>query len=230
MVLDILDINCIFLNVLGYSLSYIEMIGIVTGLLSVWLAARSNIMTWPIGLVNVVAFFFLFYQVQLYSDMFLQVFFFVTTCYGWYFWHRQDQSKVERKITTIAQTPRVCGVLAIVIGTAILGFIMSRIHLNLPVFFLEPAAFPYPDAFTTVLSVVATFLLAQRKIEACVCWVTVDLVAIFLYALKGIAFTSALYAVFLLIASFGLYHWIQLYRYENRNRTGEVHAPSQGTP
>lgn len=84
--LDFLNINNICLTPFGYPLSYVELVGILTGLLSVWLAAKSHILTWPIGLVNVAAFFFLFYQVCLYSDMLLQVFFFVTTCYGWYYW------------------------------------------------------------------------------------------------------------------------------------------------
>lgn len=222
--LSLFDINTIFLDLPGYPLSYIELIGIVTGLLSVWFAARSNILTWPIGLLNVVAFFFLFYQVRLYSDMLLQVFFFVTTCYGWYYWLNQDRNKVERKITTVSRRTRILTVLAILFGTVLLGYTMSRIHHDLPSHFPEPAAFPFPDAFTTVLSIAATFLLAMRKIEAWILWITVDVVAIFLYALKGIVFTSALYFVFLLIASFGLYHWIQLYRHENGNTAREISA------
>lgn len=221
MIFDFLDINCIFLDLPGYPLSYIELIGIITGLLSVWFAARSNIWTWPIGLLNVIAFFFLFYQVQLYSDMFLQVFFFITTCYGWYYWLQQDRNKVERKITTVSQRARLLIVLSIILGTGLLGYTMSRIHLNLPVYFPEPAAFPYPDAFTTVLSVAATFLLALRKIEAWILWITVDVVAIFLYAFKGIVFTSGLYFVFLLLASFGLYHWIQLFYIAKKPELGQ---------
>jgi len=55
----------------SYPLSYLELTGTVFGLIAVWLAARQKIISWPLGLINVSCFFVLFYQVRLYSDMFL---------------------------------------------------------------------------------------------------------------------------------------------------------------
>ena len=59
-------------------MSYLEFFGVAFGLLAVWLSAKANIWSWPVGIVNVVLAFLLYYQVQLYPDMFLQAFFFVT--------------------------------------------------------------------------------------------------------------------------------------------------------
>ena len=53
-----------------------EWIGALTGLLCVWLAARQQVWTWPVALVSVVFYFVFFYQIRLYADMWLQVFFF----------------------------------------------------------------------------------------------------------------------------------------------------------
>ncbi|MEP7318597.1 MAG: nicotinamide mononucleotide transporter family protein [Panacibacter sp.] len=58
-------------------MSYIEFFGVLSGLISVWLSARANIWSWPTGIVNIVLSFFLYFQIQLYPDMFLQVFFFI---------------------------------------------------------------------------------------------------------------------------------------------------------
>jgi nicotinamide mononucleotide transporter len=55
-----LSIENICCTLLGYPLSYVELVGTVTGLVSVWLAARANILTWPVGIINVIAFFILF--------------------------------------------------------------------------------------------------------------------------------------------------------------------------
>ena len=44
----------------GQSVSWDEVIGDITGLLSVWWVAKQNIWTWPIGLVNNVCFLLLF--------------------------------------------------------------------------------------------------------------------------------------------------------------------------
>ena len=80
------DINYVLVQIGDYPLSLIEFLGTLTGLISVWLASRGNILTWPTGLLNVIAFFALFYQVRLYSDMVLQVYFFGMSIYGWWFW------------------------------------------------------------------------------------------------------------------------------------------------
>ena len=72
----------------NYPVSYIELVATVFTLACVWLATRNHIATWWTGLVGVTAYFFLFYQVQLYSDMLLQTYFFVTGIYGWWAWSR----------------------------------------------------------------------------------------------------------------------------------------------
>ena len=70
------DINTIAFEVIGYPVSYVELIGTLFGLISVYFASRANILTWPTGIINEFFLFILFFQVQLYADMFLQVYFF----------------------------------------------------------------------------------------------------------------------------------------------------------
>ncbi len=93
--MNIFDIQNSFFKILGYELSYLEFFGTISGIIAVWLAARTNVWSWPLGLVNVTLSFFLFFQVQLYPDMFLQVFFFITNLIGWWRWLSQ---KKERRI------------------------------------------------------------------------------------------------------------------------------------
>lgn len=94
--MSIFDINNTLVTLLGYNLSYIECFGTLFGLLCVWLGAKENIWNWPVGLVNIILFFIIFYQVRLYSDMFLQVYFFCISIYGWVQWskHRQAEKPV----------------------------------------------------------------------------------------------------------------------------------------
>lgn len=198
------DINNIAFEVLSYPLSYIELIGTAFGLLSVYLASRAHIWTWPTGIVNEFAFFWLFYQVQLYADMLLQVYFLVVTLYGWYYWSQQE---VLEKVNTLGfRSLRVYAVVLIV-GSLLLGWIISDIHHLLPTYFPEPAAYPYPDAFTTVASILATILLSRKQIESWYLWIAVDLVSIVLYTLKGIHVVAIEYFVFLLICIFGYLNW-----------------------
>ena len=82
-----------FFTLLDYPISYLEFFGTIAGIIAVWLAAKSNILTWPIGLINIGLFFIIFFQVQLYSDMFLQVYFFGISIYGWYNWVYEKKNK-----------------------------------------------------------------------------------------------------------------------------------------
>lgn len=208
-----LDINYIAFELLGYPLSYVELLGTVFGMLSVVLAARGHILTWPLGIVNEFFFFLLFYQVHLYSDMLLQVYFFVLTVYGWYHWNQQ---KTEDKVLVLSRKGRLSWALVVMVSSLLLGvFVTSlydQLHLLFPGWHAAPPAYPWADAFTTMASVVATVLLARRYLETWVLWVLVDIVSIVLYLLKGIHLVAIEYGIFLLIASAGWYHWNQMHK------------------
>jgi nicotinamide mononucleotide transporter len=199
------SINNTLLEIAGYKLSYIEFIGTLAGLLAVALAARNKIINWPIGLVNVTCFFLIFYEVRLYSDMFLQVYFFATGLYGWWYWHRHDPR--HQAIRRLSARQRWQLAASIAVGTAVLGYGIAHVHEVWPRVFPEPAAFPYVDTFIAVASVAGNWLLARRVIENWMLWIAVDVIATVLYFIKGIKFISLEYFIFLLIAIGGLLAW-----------------------
>jgi nicotinamide mononucleotide transporter len=209
------DIDKIFFVILGYPMSYIEFIGTVAGFIAVWLSAKANVLSWPIGILNVVLFFFLFYQVQLYPDMMLQVFFFVTNVIGWWRWKNplieEEDKKGELKISRVQLRQFVLLLFAGIAGTFALGYFASNLHRILPGVFSLPSAFPYADSFVTVISVITTFLMIQKKIENWAMWIIVDAVAAYLYFAKGIKFVGIEYIIFCFIASFGLWNWTKEY-------------------
>lgn len=198
------DIENIVLQFLGYPVSYVELIGTLFGLASVYFASRANILTWGTGIVNEVFLFLLFFQIQLYADMFLQIYFFVVTLYGWYKWNAKTR---KNKISKTSFRDKIILAVTILIGTLISGFLFTNIHLYLPVYFKIQAAYPFTDSFVLVSSIVATILLAKKKIENWYLWIVVDLVCVVLYFKKGIYFLSLEYFIFLGLASYGLYYW-----------------------
>jgi nicotinamide mononucleotide transporter len=189
---------------LGYPISYVELIGTLFGLFSVYFASRANILTWGTGIVNEVFLFILFFQVQLYADMFLQVYFFIVTIYGWYNW---KTNIAEKMISEINFRNKLLLAAAIFIFSLLSGFLFSNIHLYLPEYFKVKAAYPFIDSFVMVSSIVATVLLAKKIIENWYLWIAVDLVCVVLYFKKGVYFLSLEYFIFLGLASYGLYHW-----------------------
>jgi nicotinamide mononucleotide transporter len=208
------DINNIFFTVIGYPMSYLEFFGTLFNLWCVWLCAKNKILNWPVGIIGVILFFALFYQIRLYSDMFEQVYFFATSVYGWWVWSKMerpgaDGKKPERKITANSPGTNLIYAGAIGVLTLVLGFAMSRIHLWLPDLFPEAASFPYLDAFTTVMSFAANLLLAQRKLENWPLWILVDIIGVWLYWVKDVKLISILYLIFLILATRGLINWVK---------------------
>ncbi len=198
------EIENIALNIPGYPISYVELIGTLFGLVSVYFATKANILTWPTGIVNEIFLFILFFQVQLYADMFLQVYFFVITLYGWYKW---NTGSIENSIETLSIRSSIFLAAIIITGTLISGFVFTNIHSYLPRYFKIQAAYPFTDSFVMISSIVATILLAKKKIENWYLWILIDLVCVFLYFNKGVYFLSLEYFIFLGLASYGLYAW-----------------------
>ena len=201
----------IALTVAGYPISYVELMGTLFGLVSVYFATKANILTWATGVVNEVFLFILFFQVQLYADMFLQVYFFIVTLYGWYNWNTRT---VENKISVTGTKCRIMLALCIISGTLAAGFLFSNIHLLLPQYFKIKASYPFTDSFVMVLSIMATALLAKKKIENWYLWIVADLVSVILYWKKDVYFLSTEYFIFLGLASYGLYHWKKMLRHD----------------
>ena len=181
----------------------IEIAAVILGLINVTLIIRRNVWNYPFGIVMVILYAQIFYDYRLYSDALLQIYFLVIQIYGWWYWlrGRDDRGLVIVARLPIAQIPHYA-VIAIV-GLAILGTSMDQ---------LTDADYPYWDGAIAVLSVLAQFLLSRRRLESWFLWIAVDLLAIGLFWVKGLYPTSALYAVFLVLATVGLFNWVRAWR------------------
>ncbi len=227
-----LDVNTVFFTVWNYPMSYLEFFGTVANIWCVWLTAKNKVASWPVGLVGIILYFFLFHQIRLYSDMFEQVYFFFISFWGWWLWthpRRKEESDGQNGLKVTAGTWRGNAAAAAVTltGSLALGALMSRIHLLLPRFFPAPADYPYWDAFTTVMSFTATALLARRRIENWLLWLTVDAIGVWLYWIKGVKFISLEYLLFFGLAANGLREWLGIIN-ADRKKYGEIRLGTGG--
>jgi nicotinamide mononucleotide transporter len=213
---NIFNAHTEFFKLLGYSMSYLEFFGVLSGLLAVWLSAKANSWSWPVGIINVILAFFLYYQVQLYPDMFLQIFFFVTNIAGWWRWTHPRQEEADRKkelkVSYLEKTQLLVTVSIGIAGTLALGFFASRLHVWAPALFALPGSYPYVDSFILIMSIVATFYMIQKKIECWLIWIAIDMVATVLYYIKEVKFFSLEYLIFAGLAYYGLRTWMKEYK------------------
>lgn len=232
---DFFDIDTLFFTLWGYPMSYLEFFGVVTGGLATWLVARNNVWTWPMGVVSVVLFFFMFYQVQLYPDMFLQVFFLITYLLGWWRWtHPGPTEAVDgqlgRQRLRITRTPArqlVVWGLTGVVSTLVLGTFSSNLHTWFPALFSQPSSFPYLDSFTTVMSIIGTYLMIEKRLEGWYVWFVIDVLSTYIYFIKDIKLVSAEYFVFCFLAALGARNWTKEYRSYAKPLSINFDGPSQ---
>jgi len=69
------------------------------------------------------------------------------------------------------------------------------------------ASLPFWDTLASSLSVAAQLLLMRKVLENWLLWIVVDAMSIGIYVAKGVYLTSALYAVYLLLAILGWRAW-----------------------
>lgn len=167
-------------------------------LLAVFLAARNSIHTWWLGIIGCALFSLLFYQVKLYAEVMLMLFFIATNAIGWYQWGRVSGVK---QITDTALV-RLLGYasLALVV-TVLYGFMLHR---------LTDAYAPFVDSAILMFSVIAQFLLMNRKLETWWFWLIVNTLAVPLYLSRELQLTALVYTGFWFNAWYGWYQWRRL--------------------
>ncbi len=224
-ILQFFDINNTFFTVLGYPISYLEFTGTVFNLVCVILAAKRKILNWPIGLIGVILFGVLFYQINLYADLIEQIFYFVTGIWGWYLWTRPQNKDDDKSARVTINSLKVNAIwlAGIAVASVALTYALTRVHIWLPVIFAEPASLPTLDATTTVMSFAAQILMMQRKLESWYLWIIIDVIAVGLYWYKEVPFVALLYFLFLINAFYALVIWRKAYRTkQTTNSTGFI--------
>jgi nicotinamide mononucleotide transporter len=184
--------------------SLLEWFGVFTGILCVWLAAKNNIYNWPIAIVSVIIYIFIFFESKLYADMGLQVYFFAMNVYGWYFWSKnRNNPEASRPIAIIRKKEIILSILGVIVFTLILGFLLKK---------NTDASFPFLDSFCTACSLIAQVFLARKVLQNWLIWIFVDIIYVGMYISKDLQATAVMYALYVYIASVGYLDWRKTYR------------------
>ncbi len=178
-------------------MSELEWVAVALGLINVALVVARSVWNYPFGLAMVCLYALIFHEAKLYSDMVLQGFFFVVQIYGWIAW-RAASAAAQVPVRWMAPKGRLVWGGAIVAAWAVWSAGMAR---------FTDAAAPWVDGGIAMMSVAAQLLMARRMVENWWLWIGVDLLAIPLFASRGLTLTAGLYAIFLLMSLAGLFQW-----------------------
>lgn len=179
-------------------MTLIELIGALLSIWAVWLTAKRRPWCWPIGLLSVVVYTWIFVDARLYSDALLQVAFAGLLAYGWRRWVQNLGADGRVQVARLAHKQAIGHCVIGAIGGLALGFAMHR---------WTDAALPWLDSALTSFSLVAQWWQDRRHTAAWWLWIMVDVIYVGEYIYKQLLITSVLYAGFLVLAVIGLRAW-----------------------
>ncbi|WP_077147208.1 nicotinamide riboside transporter PnuC [Sphingopyxis sp. KK2] len=178
-------------------MSQLEWLAAALVLINVALVALRSVWNYPFALAAVSVYAVVFFEAKLYSDMLLQGFFFALNLYGWAAWMRaREDSGVP--VGWMTDRARMIWGIATVAAWIVWSFLMQR---------YTDAVAPWIDGAIAMLSITAQWLLARRRVESWWLWILVDLIAVPLFASRGLYATSIVYVLLLGLSIDGLIQW-----------------------
>ena len=186
-----------FLNSINFNWNIIEIIAVTSSIIYVSLASRQSINCWIFAIISVLLYIYICFNAQLYLETGLQIFYLIMAVYGYLNW---TKSSNNLPITNLSVSNHL---LTIALGT-ICAFLLGYFFT-----IYTSSQMPIIDSFTTVFSVIATYMLTKKVLENWLYWVVIDIVSIYLYFNRELHLTSLLFILYSIIAIFGYYSWLR---------------------
>ena len=183
--------------------SLLELAAVIFAVAYLFLAVRENSLCWYAAGISTLIFLFIFWDVKLYMESGLQIYYLAMAFYGWYQWRGANRETASLQVSKWRAKQHIIVLALIATLTFASGSLLnSGTDANLP----------YLDSFTTWASVVTTFMVARKILENWFYWLVIDSVSIYLYLDRELYFTSLLFAIYIVIIFFGWFAWNRSYR------------------
>lgn len=180
----------------------IELTGALLGLGSIILQIRRKASYWPVVILMVLLYIWVYFDAKFYAYMSFQFYYLAVSIYGWYYWLRhKNTGNSTGGATDIARLNKRSFLILLIITLAL--FVIFYFVLR----WLTDSDIPLGDSFTTAVSCVATWLLAKKYIGNWLFWIVSDVVSTGLYLHKELYPTAILYGSFLVLAVVGYMKW-----------------------
>jgi nicotinamide mononucleotide transporter len=174
----------------------LEAFAVYTSYACTWLCVKQRRFNYPIGAMSTAAYCVLFWQQGLVASAALNAYLTPTLLYGWIRWRADADTRPVSHIEG-----RWLPVYLAVVAVAYVGAVAIAAALG--------GTFAAADSVILVGTILAQFLLDNKKLETWVVWFAVDIVAIWLYVSSGLAIAGLQYVLFLGTAVVGFAQWRQ---------------------
>ncbi|MHB9108415.1 MAG: nicotinamide riboside transporter PnuC [Armatimonadota bacterium] len=179
-------------------IGWLELAGVITGVVCVILAVRQQIGNFPWGIASNLCLAVLFFHQHLYGSVGIQVIFLMLGIHGWILWGRKTSCPLRIGHTS----PRELAILVLLGIPITYGFFRYFHWLH------DPA--PLPDAVTMVLCIAAQYQLNLKRVENWAIGMLADTIYIGMFLWQGLYLVTGLYAFYFVMCLLGYLHWRRL--------------------
>ncbi|MBT4738270.1 MAG: nicotinamide mononucleotide transporter [Flavobacteriales bacterium] len=179
------------------NLNWITICAAISGILYIILAAKENVWCWLAASISVCLYMYINYDLGYYSQAVLQIFYLFMAIYGYVMWNKLDPERIKE--WSAKKHLFIIFIGAII--TFIIGFILTE--------YVEDSEQPILDSLTTVFSVFASYMVAKKVLGNWLYWIVIDSLIIYLYYIQGEFILALQFLVYIIIAVYGYFSWIQ---------------------
>jgi nicotinamide mononucleotide transporter len=195
-------------------LNWLEVFAVFTSYVSTYLCVKERRFNYPAGAVSTAAYTVLFLHSHLYASAVLNFYLTPTLVYGWVRW-RKD--RVTRPVQHVSLKWIPAYALVTVVGYVVAARISHALG----------GTMAWTDATILAGSILAQFLLDNKKLENWIVWAVVDVIATYEYFATHLYLVGFQYIFFLLNAFYGYYVWHRSMN-DERIRIDDRYAPDHG--
>lgn len=185
------------------ALRFLDILGFVVGLVYLILEYKASIWLWLASIIMPAIDMVLYFKAGLYADFGMAIYYCLAGVYGYaaWKWFKRDgtEQRAERPVTRYKRAHILPSAAALLLLWFGIWWMLTH---------WTNSTVPVADAFTTALSIVALWALAQKYAEQWLLWLVVDVVCCILYVRKGIPFKAAIYGLYTVVAVFGYRKWL----------------------
>ena len=181
------------------NMTWFEAVAVFFGIASVFYSMREHIWVYPTGIISTLIYVWICFEYKLYADMLINAYYFGMSIYGWHVWTHPSENQTVLPVTWLDTKGWVTAIVLFGVSYPLLAYLLDN---------FTDSDVPKWDSFTTASAFVGMWLMAKKKVENWYFWLLTDLVSIPLYFYKGLVLTSFQYLVFTVLASMGLFAWI----------------------
>ncbi|WP_420580382.1 nicotinamide riboside transporter PnuC [Reichenbachiella sp.] len=176
----------------------LETIAVVLGLAYLYFLIKENIICWYFGIASSIVSIGLFYRSGLYSESILYIYYVVIGVYGLWLWRKPKPDQNRLSVRQISSKMYLNIFLLGTLFTGVLGYYFKT---------YSDANEPYLDAGTTVFSFIASYLEANKFIDAWLFWIVINMATLVLYFNIDLNIYLLLTFLYLVFSFIGFSQW-----------------------